>query len=160
MSTFKKRTYQNFREFRKEIGYLFSQRKKIFILMKGEKVSVTFRERLMLAVTAVNGCRYCSYFHAREALKAGLTEEEMTNLLAGVIKNCPPEEAPALLYAQHWAETGANPDLEAIQKLIETYNSEIAEYINLALRLIRVGNLLGNSFDKILYRISLGHWGK
>ena len=61
-------------------------------------------KRLMLAVTAVNGCRYCSYYHAQEALKAGLPDEELQMLLEGVVDDAPPEELPALLYAQHWAE--------------------------------------------------------
>jgi hypothetical protein len=35
--------------------------------IKKEDNIPAFRERLMLAVTVVNGCRYCSYFHARQA---------------------------------------------------------------------------------------------
>ena len=44
-------------------------------------ISPDFRERLMLAVTAVNGCRYCSYAHTRAALKGGLSREEISGLL-------------------------------------------------------------------------------
>jgi len=39
----------------------------------------------MLAVTAANGCRYCSYFHARQALKNGVGQEEIDQLLTGDI---------------------------------------------------------------------------
>jgi len=35
-------------------------------------ISPAFWKRLMLAVTAANGCHYCSYFHARQALKNGV----------------------------------------------------------------------------------------
>lgn len=35
----------------------------------------------MLAVTQVNGCRYCSYVHARMALQAGLSEQEIRTVL-------------------------------------------------------------------------------
>jgi hypothetical protein len=31
--------------------------------------------------------------------------------------------------------------------------------IDLALRMIRVGNLLGNTFDYVLHRASFGRWG-
>ena len=41
--------------------------------MRGDLVSVQFRERLMLMVTEVNGCRYCSYGHSKAALAAGLS---------------------------------------------------------------------------------------
>ena len=112
----------------------------------------------MLAVTAVEGCRYCSHFHAKQALKSGITPEEISRLLSGDIDNCPEEEAVAVIYAQHWAESDAHPDPEAIRKLQQTYGVEKTEAIHLMLRMIRLGNLLGNSWDHLLYRISFGRW--
>lgn len=113
----------------------------------------------MLAVTAVNGCRYCSYFHTKQALKSGITAEEISNLLSGDVANCPQDEAVAVIYAQHWAESDAHPDLEAVKRLQQTYGGEKAEAINLMLRMIRMGNLLGNSWDYLIYRISFGKMG-
>lgn len=112
----------------------------------------------MLAVTAVNSCRYCSYVHTKEALKSGLSPEEISRLLAGDIDNCPEEEAVALIYAQHWAESDAHPDPEAVSKLEQTYGTEKSELIHSVLRMIRLGNLMGNSWDYLLYRISFGRW--
>jgi len=123
-----------------------------------ELISPAFRERLMLAVTAVDGCRYCSYFHAKQALKSGLTPEEISRLLSGDVDNCPEEEAVAVIYAQHWAESDAHPDPEAVRKLQQTYGVEKTESIHLMLRMIRLGNLLGNSWDYLLYRMSFGRW--
>lgn len=114
----------------------------------------------MLAVTAVNGCRYCSYFHAGEALKSGLKQEEIGRLLSGQIDTCPPEEAPAVLYAQHWAESNAHPDPQALQKFEEIYGRKRADSIHLALNMIRIGNLMGNSWDYMLFRLSFGKWGQ
>jgi len=113
----------------------------------------------MLAVTAVNGCRYCSYYHAQEAIKAGLPDEELQKLLVGVIDDAPPEELPALLYAQHWAEAEGFPDPAARQKLNDTYGPQRAEAIETVLRMISMGNLLGNTADYWLYRLSFGRWG-
>ena len=112
-----------------------------------------------MAVTTVNGCRYCSYFHAKQALKSGLPQEEISQMLSGDVDSCPEEEAVAVIYAQHWAESNTHPDPEAIQKLQETYGFEKVEAIHLVLRMIRLGNLLGNSWDYLLYRISRGKWG-
>ena len=112
----------------------------------------------MLAATAVDGCRYCSYFHAKLALKDGISHEEISRLLSGDFDGCPEEEALAVAYAQHWAESNAHPDPEAVMRLQETYGVEKTEVIHLMLRMIRLGNLLGNSWDKLLYRISFGKW--
>ena len=113
----------------------------------------------MLAVTAVNGCRYCSYFHTKQALKSGIAAEEISSLLSGDVGNCPQDEAVAVIYAQHWAESDTHPDPEAVRKLERTYGLEKAEAIHLLLRMIRMGNLLGNSWDYLIYRISFGRKG-
>ena len=128
-------------------------------MVKQNRLSPAFRERLMLAVTAVNGCRYCSHVHAREALLAGVSEREVEALLSGVVDDCPSEEEAVVFYAQHWAETDANPDPEARQKLAEAYGDDTAGDIELVLRMIRVGNLTGNTWDYFLYHISFGRWG-
>jgi len=112
----------------------------------------------MLAVTSVEGCRYCSYFHSKLALKGGISQEEIGKLLSGDVEGCPEEEALAVLYAQHWAESNAHPDPVTVEKLREIYGPEKAEAIHLMLRMIRLGNLLGNTWDYLLYRISFGKW--
>jgi AhpD family alkylhydroperoxidase len=124
--------------------------------MRGETLPVDFRERLMLVVTQVNACRYCAYYHAREALAAGLSEAELQQITAGDFESSPPAERPALLYAQHWAESDADPDPQARARLVELYGDAAASAIDLALSVIRVGNLSGNTFDALLYRLSFG----
>ena len=127
--------------------------------MRGGLVSARFRERLMLAVTAVNQCRYCAYFHAQESLRAGLSAEEIRRLQAGSFDDAPAEELPALLYAQHWAETNGRPDPGARQHILATYGAERTAAIETVLRLIRTGNLLGNTGDWLLFRLSFGRLG-
>lgn len=127
--------------------------------MKSGIISHGFRERLMLAVTAVNGCKYCSYAHTKQALKTGMSQEEVELLLSGSITNCPEDEHIALIYAQYWAESNARPDSDAIDKLKEVYGEEKTQAIELILRMIRMGNLSGNTWDYFLYRISFGKLG-
>ncbi len=126
---------------------------------KARRVSREFSERIMMAVTDVNGCRYCSYFHAKEALKAGLSEEETREYLLGDLNSAPAEELPALLYAQHWAASDARPDPTARQNLFQTYGSDKAEAIETVLHMIRMGNLLGNLGDYFLFKLSFGRVG-
>ena len=158
--TFKirRRIYSNFGQFYQDTSFVISNRKKIGLVMKGNLISPAFRERLMLSVTAVNNCRLCSYVHSKQALLSGLSKEETEMLLKGVIDNCPDKEIPALFYAQHWADTDANPDPKATHKLVENYGKDTVEVIELVLRVIRMGNLVGNTWDYFLYRLSFGHW--
>ncbi len=157
---FRKRTYSGFTELVKDLGFPFKNRKRIRYFKARGLMPFPFQERLMLAVTGVNGCRYCSYFHARQALKGGISGREIEDLLSGTVENCPQDEAAAVLYAQHWAEANANPDPAATRALEERYGSQKAEAILLMLRMIRIGNLLGNSLDYLLYRLSFGRWGR
>jgi AhpD family alkylhydroperoxidase len=159
MKSFRRRTYTSFNIFWREFKALVSDQKKIRKLMREDTISPCFRERLMLAVTSVNKCRYCSYGHSRRALVEGVTPEEIQELCLGMFDRSPEEELPALLYAQHWAERGGEVSPEAREKLISTYGPERAEAIEMAIRLIQMGNLLGNTFDYLIFRITFGRKG-
>ena len=113
----------------------------------------------MLSVTAVYKCRYCTWVHTREALRSGMTGEDVTTLLSGTIDSCPVDEAVALIYAQHWADADTRPTPESFKMLADSYGTEKAQDINLVLRMIRVGNLTGNTWDYLLHRASFGKLG-
>jgi len=156
---FKKRIYRNLKDAFRDLWFPIRNRSRLREITRKKLISPAFRERLMLAVTAVNGCRYCSYFHTKQALKSGITTEEIRALLAGDVANCPEDEAVAVVYAQHWAESDTRPDTEAVQRLQQTYGREKTEAIHSILRMIRMANLLGNSWDYFIYRISFGRKG-
>ena len=132
---------------------------KIRSAMRNKQLTPSFRERLMLAVTAVNRCRYCSYAHSKAALTAGLSAEEVAELCGGVYDSCPQEEMPALLFAEHWAETDGYPDEDARQEVSARYGEALLQDIEVVLRMIRMGNMYGNAWDRFLYNISFGRWG-
>jgi AhpD family alkylhydroperoxidase len=157
---FKKRLYNSPKELLTDLWFPFKNRKVLKEIKIRGLLSPSFQERLILAVTAVNDCRYCSYFHTGQALKSGISPEEIEMLLSSTIDNCPDDEKLAVVYAQHWAETDAHPDPEAFKRLEEAYGVEKTAAIHLILRMIRTANLLGSSFDFILYRMSFGKWGR
>jgi AhpD family alkylhydroperoxidase len=160
MREFRRRIYRGPADFLDDIRFLIGNRALVKRAMRSGEISFGFRERLMMVVTEVNGCRYCSYYHSAQSIKAGLSDNELRTLLAGQIpEDSPAEEIPALVYAQHWAQTNARPDFEAVHSLIETYLDEKAALIHAILRMIRVGNLTGNTWDCFLHRISLGRLG-
>lgn len=157
--TFRRRFYTRPGEFLQDFRYVMSRRKLIRAAMR-KLIAPAFRERLMMIVTEVNGCRYCSVYHSRLALTSGVPEEQLRELLAGSIpQDAPSEELPALLYARHWADRNAQPDPEAERRLEEVYGADRAAAIHILLRMIRVGNLLGNTADYLLYLFSFGRLG-
>jgi AhpD family alkylhydroperoxidase len=161
MEAFQRRTYKSFGEFWGDIQHLLSRRLKTKQAMDGELISEAFRERLMNVVTEVNDCRYCRSFHLSQASRAGISKEELMKLTSGLIsEDTPEDEIPALLYAQHWAEQNAQPDEKPVQELKEHYSEPEVEAIHIILRMIRSGNLIGNTFDYLLYKLSFGRWGQ
>ncbi len=156
---FTRRHYRHARSFFNDFRHIFRQRAFIRKTMR-ELIPYDFRERLMMVVTEVNGCRYCRDFHLKESLKSGVSEDELAELLEGRIpKDTPPEEYLALAYAQNWAENNATPDPEIWENLVSNYGQEKAEAIQLVLQMIWMGNLSGNLADFIIYNLSCGRHG-
>jgi len=123
---------------------------------KGKKkrpLGFAFVERLMLAVTQVNGCAICSYQHTAEALKAGLSEQEIAEILSGSIENIPPQEGVAVLFAQHYAETKGRPSQESWLRLVQIYGEKRALSILGVIRTIMFGNVFGIPLSSLLNRM-------
>ncbi|NTU63364.1 MAG: carboxymuconolactone decarboxylase family protein [Chloroflexi bacterium] len=116
------------------------------------RISRPFAEKIMMAVTQVNGCRYCSYAHTRMALQAGVSEIELHNLLSGELNHLPEHEIIAVLFAQHYAEQADRDDAAAWQRLQDAYGADVAGDILTHIRVITFANLYGNTFDALLER--------
>ena len=110
-------------------------------------INKTFIERISLATTQVNGCKLCSYTHAKNALKAGISPDEVEFLLSGGFDNAPKEQLEALLFAQHYADTEGHPDHLAVKKLNETYNEEEVKDIMSSILIMMLTNLHGNTIE-------------
>lgn len=106
-------------------------------------MSSQFIERIMLAVTEVNGCEVCSYAHTKIALEQGMSSEEIQMLLSGTAENIPPDEMQAILFAQHYADTKGNPTEESWMRIVDVYGQEKALGILAAIRMIMIGNVFG-----------------
>lgn len=117
-------------------------------------ISDAFSERLMLAVTEVNGCALCSYAHAQMALESGMGEPEIENMLAGELGDAPHAELPAILFAQAYADSRGKPSKAAWGKVVETYGDEAAAAILSSIRIIMIGNTYGIPFGSLKSRVS------
>ncbi len=150
---FNKRIYTTY-TFTADLVYLFTHIKQIRATMRDPAITRAFMEKIMTVVTAVNGCVYCRWFHARQALASGVSAEELRDLVRLQFRaDAASSELPALLYAQHYAETERHPEAEMEAQLVVAYGDRTAAHIQLIIRMIYFGNLSGNTFDAFLSRL-------
>jgi AhpD family alkylhydroperoxidase len=152
-ATFDRRIY-TLPTFSTDVKSIFDHIDDLRAAARGGRVNKVFAEKLMLVVTRVNGCRYCSYGHSRAALAAGVPEAELQKLMALDLETFPENEVIALTFAQHYAESCCHPDPAAWERLVTYYGAETANDILAYLRMITFGNLFGNTFDALLSRIT------
>jgi len=112
-------------------------------------ISKSFSESVSLAISQVNGCKLCSYTHAKNALKSGMTEEEVEFLMSGGFDNAPKEQLEGLLFAQHYADTKGNPDPDTKRKLVDTYGEEKTKDIMASILMMNLTNLHGNTIEAL-----------
>ena len=118
---------------------------------KHNQMDHQFIERIMLAVTEVNGCDICSYAHTKMALESGMSNEEIQNMLAGEIIDVPKQQVQAIMFAQHYAESRGKPSTKSWDQIVDNYGESLALGILGSIRAIMMGNVLGipwNSFFK------------
>lgn len=119
-------------------------------------VDAKFSERVMLAVTEVNGCAVCSYAHTVASLKAGMSSEEIKSFLDGNADEdnyINVEEATAIFFAQHYAESRGVADIDAWNTVVSRYGEEKALAILGMIRTIMSGNSIGIAFSSLVLRI-------
>lgn len=110
-------------------------------------------KRLQLAVTEVNGCAACSYQHTQMALKEGMSNEEISSFLSGGSEFTKPEEAKAIMFAQHFADTRGFPKKYAYDSIVEEYGKKKASIILSASQMMIAGNMYGIPFSAFLSRL-------
>ena len=110
-------------------------------------------KRLQLAVIEVNGCAACSYQHTQMALKEGMSNEEISSFLSGGSEFTKPEEAKAIMFAQHFADTRGFPKKYAYDSIVEEYGKKKASIILSASQIMIAGNMYGIPFSAFLSRL-------
>jgi AhpD family alkylhydroperoxidase len=131
--------------------------KSILILVRNKKsklVSQNFIQRLHLVVTEVNGCPVCSYEHTKMALKRGMSGDEISSFLSGENNFIKPEEAKAIIFAQHFADSRGYPSEDAYSSIEKEYGIKEAEVILSANQLMISGNMYGLPWSAFKSRLS------
>ena len=120
---------------------------------KQPSVSNDLLRRLQLAVTEVNGCAACSYQHAKMALQQGMSGEEISSFLSGGDQFIKPEEAKAIMFAQHFADAGGQPKRYAFDALVSAYGETEADVMLSAVQIMLAGNVYGIPFSAFQSRL-------
>lgn len=110
-------------------------------------------ERIMLAVTEVNGCAACSYAHTKMALREGIDNEEIVAMLSGNTDTVPAQEAKAIMFAQHFAETKGLVDRPSYSRYVSEYSEEHALIMLAAMQVILFGNAYGIPYSALVSRL-------
>ncbi|MFC4543823.1 carboxymuconolactone decarboxylase family protein [Halosolutus amylolyticus] len=122
---------------------------------RADRVSDQFAEKIMLAVTAVNDCQYCTRYHTDLARETGVDGETIARILENDVDAAVDDtELPALLFAQQYAETDEKPGREAVMALRDAYGRETAADVLAFVRAIYFGNLLGNTYDGVRFALA------
>lgn len=151
---FHKRVYKA-KDFFGDISFLLRHLSSIINAYRSGRVPWPMTEKIMLAVTSVNGCVHCARFHGTLAHISGVEADEVAQLLQMEIGACVNDyERTALQFAQEYAEIRRNPSNENCLELRRFYGDKIADDIMLYIRLIMLGNLSGNTFDAFVARLS------
>ena len=141
----------------KEQVKIINNAAKGFILLKSSRktklMNKKLKERIMLAITEVNGCAMCSYIHTTIALKSGMTNEQIKLILDGDTSNIPVDEAVAVMFAQEYAYSRENPSIYSINRLIYDYGKEKSNLVMAACHMITMTNGMGISMHLFLNRI-------
>jgi AhpD family alkylhydroperoxidase len=149
---FRKRIFNSSDMFR-HLGEILRHSTELPSTFRDPKVNAAFRERILLAVTSVNQCRYCEWMHTDLALSSGISKEEVAALMGSSADLVPESEQAAVRYAVHYAESNAQPDAARMQELYQVYGGKTARSIENYIRLIFFANLSGNTFDAFISRL-------
>ena len=110
---------------------------------KSKLVDEDLLRRLQLAVTEVNGCPACSYAHTKMALQQGMSGDEISSFLSGGNDYIKPEEAKAIMFAQHFADTRGYPKKYAYEAIINEYGKQEARVMLSSVQIMITGNMYG-----------------
>ncbi|HUW25743.1 MAG TPA: carboxymuconolactone decarboxylase family protein [Gallionella sp.] len=119
---------------------------------KSKLLGKEFVRRLQLAVTEVNGCAACSYQHAKMALREGMSNEEIVSFLSGEDAFIKPEEAKAIMFAQHFADSRGYPKQYAYDSMVKEYGEQQARIILSAAQFMIAANMYGIPYSAFLSR--------
>jgi len=139
--------------FFKELGFLIWNALRLIQLFTNKRIEKLIG-KILIVTDAVNECKYCSWMDAKLAIKNGVSEEEVKNMLKLEFEtNVSDYELPALVFAQDYAENHGMVGADMLQTLTENYGEKLAKDLLLAIRAVTFGNLYFNTWGAFPSRL-------
>jgi hypothetical protein len=82
-----------------------------------------------------------------------MSNEEIQHMLKGIKDDVPADELPAVMFAQHYADTRANPTQKSWKRLLEIYGISKSYGILGTIRTIMIGNTFGIPWSSFFNRL-------
>jgi len=150
---FRKKTYRH-SEFWSDLFKVTKSLPALASIRKGRKVNGALREKVMLAVTGVNECRYCAFVHSNMARMLDVPKDEIERIMESGNSGDPgSDEQPAIEFARHYAQTNQQPEPDMVSSFRKYYGNELADSLLRYMRMIYFASLFGNTFDAFLWRL-------
>ncbi len=147
---FRKRIYTRSQQLLEDFRALWDHPEDLWALRQSH-LDPVLASKLMLVVTGVQGG---SGARVREyALEQGLSQQAVSSLSRGELIHATVEEAPMLVFAQHYAERRGMPDPEMLKRFAENYSPETVRDVITYLRLVTFVNMAGGTIDALISRL-------
>ena len=116
----------------------------------------SLRERIMVAVSRVNACAGCTAVHERWALRAGVSDEELSAIGLGELASLDARSRAAVVYAAALAEAGFRraPDRELVALVREQLTVDELRAVEAVARMMAFANLSANTLGRGFQRAS------
>ncbi len=149
---FRKRTYRLF-EFVRGLRGIWSDRREIRAIWTKGRMHPALREKIMVAVAEVNGCRFCSFAHREWALDVGVSDVELAQLEGMRPEDFDRNTWLAIVYARTLAVEDFGPiDASLERQLAENFSDEKRRDIDVVARSMTLANRSANTLDAFLAR--------
>ena len=148
-----KRTIGTFGFFSEMLSFA-AQLPTIYKIWQKHEIEAGFREELMLAVSTMNDCKYCTWGHHEWAHAAGISDEELDHIEHGDPEGIERAKWVAISYVVTFVSSEYKdiPD-ELVQEMQANYTANEIKEIELVARIMDIANRGANTWDAMLSRL-------
>ena len=126
----------------------------IYKIWQKHEIEAGFREELMLAVSKLNDCKYCSWGHHEWAHAAGVSEDELDHIEHGDSEGIERAKWVAISYVVALVQSDFKevpPELR--EEMVANYTEHEIEEVELVAKIMDLANRAANTFDAMMSRM-------